>query len=166
MLAVAARSPSLTAIFVVGALLLQATSNKLLHNSRRRLELNNIQGLFEVTPGIYQLRGFDLSNMTLIKGDSGWIVVDAMTSKETARYAFDFAMKHLAKRYPDTTNISAIIFTHSHIDHFGGVLGIISQEEIAKKNIPIIAPGGFMEEATRSNDWNIFLGNLFLTDNA
>lgn len=117
----------------------------------RQAKLNNIQGLFEVTPGIYQLRGFDLSNMTLIKADSGWIVVDAMTSKETARYAFDFAMKHLAKRYPNTTNISAIIFTHSHIDHFGGVLGIVSQEEIAKKNIPIIAPGGFMEEATSEN---------------
>ena len=117
----------------------------------RQAKLNNIQGLFEVTPGIYQLRGFDLSNMTLIKGDSGWIVVDAMTSKETARYAFDFAMKHLAKRYPNMTNISAIIFTHSHIDHFGGILGIISQEEIAKQNIPVIAPGGFMEEATSEN---------------
>ena len=57
----------------------------------RQAKLNNIQGLFEVTPGIYQLRGFDLSNMTLIKGDSGWIVVDTMTSKETAKYAFDFA---------------------------------------------------------------------------
>lgn len=66
----------------------------------RQTKLNNIHGLFEVTPGIYQLRGFDLSNMTFIKGDSGWIVVDTMTSKETARYTFDFAMQHLAERYP------------------------------------------------------------------
>ena len=117
----------------------------------RQAKLNNIQGLFEVTPGIYQVRGFDLSNMTLIKGDSGWIVIDTMTSKETARYAYDFAMQHLAKRYPNTTNVSAILFTHSHVDHFGGVLGIISQQEIEKKKIPIIAPAGFMEEATSEN---------------
>lgn len=122
----------------------------------RQAKLNNIQGLFEVTPGIYQLRGFDLSNMTLIKGKSGWIVVDAMTSKETARYAYDFAMTHLAKRHSNMTNISAIIFTHSHIDHFGGVLGIVSQEEITRQNIPIIAPAGFMEEATSEN---ILVGN-------
>lgn len=117
----------------------------------RQSKLNNIQGLFEVTPGIYQLRGFDLSNMTLIKGESGWIVIDAMTSKETARYAYDFAMQHLAKRYPDTTTISAIVFTHSHIDHFGGVLGIINQQQIDEQNIPVIAPDGFMEEATSEN---------------
>lgn len=117
----------------------------------RQAKLNNIHGLFEVTPGIYQIRGFDLSNMTLIKGDTGWIVVDTLTSKETARYAFDFAMQHLAKRYPNTTDISAILFTHSHIDHFGGVLGIISQQEIDQKNIPVIAPAGFMQEATSEN---------------
>lgn len=117
----------------------------------RQTKLNNIHGLFEVTPGIYQLRGFDLSNMTLIKGESGWIVVDTMTSKETARYAFDFAMQHLAERYPNTTNISAILFTHSHIDHFGGVLGLVSQQEIVEQNIAIIAPSGFMEEATSEN---------------
>ena len=117
----------------------------------RQEKLNNIQGLFEVTPGIYQLRGFDLSNMTLVKGDSGWIVIDPLTSKETARYAFDFAMEHLAERYPNTTDISAVLFTHSHVDHFGGILGIMSQQDIEKQNIPIIAPAGFMEEATSEN---------------
>ncbi|WP_339727174.1 alkyl sulfatase dimerization domain-containing protein [uncultured Psychrobacter sp.] len=117
----------------------------------RQAKLNNIQGLFEVTPGIYQLRGFDLSNMTLIKGDSGWIVIDAMTSKETARYAYDFAMKHLATRYPNLTDISAIVFTHSHIDHFGGVLGVVNQQQIDEQGIPVIAPEGFMEEATSEN---------------
>lgn len=117
----------------------------------RQAKLNNIQGLFEVTPGIYQVRGFDLSNMTLIKGDSGWIIIDTMTSKETARYAYDFAMEHLAERYPNTTEVSAILFTHSHIDHFGGVLGIVNQQDIERKKIPIIAPAGFIEEATSEN---------------
>ncbi len=117
----------------------------------RQAQLNNIHGLFEVTPGIYQLRGFDLSNMTLIKGDSGWIVIDPITAKETARTAFNFAMQQLAERYPGKQNISAILFTHSHIDHFGGVLGIISQQEIEQGNIPVIAPAGFMEEATSEN---------------
>lgn len=118
----------------------------------RQAKLNNIKGLFEFRPGIYQLRGFDLSNMTLIKGDTGWIVIDPLTSKETAKYAYDFAMKHLANRYPDmSSNISAVVFTHSHIDHFGGALGILSQEDIEKNNIPIIAPSGFMEEATSEN---------------
>ena len=118
----------------------------------RQAKLNNIKGLFEFRPGIYQLRGFDLSNMTLIKGNTGWIVVDPLTSKETAKYAYDFAMQHLADRYPDmSTNISAVILTHSHIDHFGGTLGIISKEEIDKNNIPVIAPLGFMEEATSEN---------------
>ena len=79
---------------------------------------------------------------------SGWIIIDTMTSKETARYAYDFAMQHLAKRYPNTTNVSAILFTHSHVDHFGGVLGIVSQQDIERKKIPIIAPAGFIEEAT------------------
>ena len=118
----------------------------------RQAKLNNIKGLFEFRPGIYQLRGFDLSNMTLIKGDTGWIVVDPLTSKETAKYAYDFAMKHLVERYPDMPkSISAVLLTHSHMDHFGGTLGIISQEEIEKNNIPVIAPLGFMEEATSEN---------------
>lgn len=97
--------------------------------------------------------------MTLIKGDSGWIIIDTMTSKETARYAYDFAMQHLAKRYPNTTNVSAILFTHSHVDHFGGVLGIVSQQDIERKKIPIIAPAGFIEEATSEN---IIAGNAML----
>lgn len=122
----------------------------------RQAQLNDLHGLFEVTPGIYQLRGFDLSNMTLIKGNSGWIVIDPLTSRETSAAAFRFAMQQLQPRYPDTQNISAILFTHSHLDHFGGVLGIISQEEIDRQHIPVIAPQGFMEEATSEN---IIAGN-------
>ncbi len=112
----------------------------------RQASLNNIHGLFKVNDGIYQLRGFDLANMTLIEGEKGWIVVDPLTSKETAKMAFDFAQKHLGQK-----PISAILFTHSHIDHFGGALGLVSAEEVKQQGIRIIAPEGFMEEAPSEN---------------
>lgn len=112
----------------------------------RQSQLNAIQGLFKVTEGIYQLRGFDLSNMSIIESDTGWIIVDPLTSQETAAAAIAFARKHLGEK-----PIRAFIFTHSHIDHFGGVLGIASAEDIARDNIEIIAPIGFMEEATSEN---------------
>jgi len=112
----------------------------------RQAQLNNVHGLFKVTDGVYQLRGFDLSNMTLIEGEQGWIVVDPLTARETARAALAFAREHLGERA-----ISAIIYTHSHIDHFGGVLGLMSAAEIAASGIPVIAPEGFMEEATSEN---------------
>jgi alkyl sulfatase BDS1-like metallo-beta-lactamase superfamily hydrolase len=112
----------------------------------RQARLNNIHGLFKVTQGVYQLRGFDLANMTLIQGKNGWIVVDPLTAKETAARAWAFAMQHL-KNKP----ISAVIFTHSHIDHFGGATGILSPEKAAADKIRIIAPDGFMEEAVSEN---------------
>jgi alkyl sulfatase BDS1-like metallo-beta-lactamase superfamily hydrolase len=117
----------------------------------RQAKLNNINGLFEVTNGVYQLRGFDLSNMTLIRGKNGWIIVDPLTAKETAATAFQFAMQQFAARGDNEQRISAIIFTHSHIDHFGGVLGILSADDIQRLNIPVVAPLGFMEEATSEN---------------
>jgi alkyl sulfatase BDS1-like metallo-beta-lactamase superfamily hydrolase len=112
----------------------------------RQARLNNIHGLFQVTEGIYQLRGYDLSNMTIIEGETGWIIVDPLTAQETAAAAIDFARQHL-----DTRPIVAMIFTHSHIDHFGGVLGILTAEGIRAENIRIIAPAGFMEAATSEN---------------
>jgi alkyl sulfatase BDS1-like metallo-beta-lactamase superfamily hydrolase len=112
----------------------------------RQARLNNLHGLFEVTDGIYQLRGYDLSNMTLIEGETGWIVVDPLTARETAAAAFAFARRHLGDR-----PIRAMIFTHSHIDHFGGVLGVLAGEGVQAENIRIIAPEGFMEEATSEN---------------
>jgi alkyl sulfatase BDS1-like metallo-beta-lactamase superfamily hydrolase len=117
----------------------------------RQAQLNTIHGLFEVTPGIYQLRGFDLANMTLIRGESGWIVVDPLTARQTARVAFDFAMQHLANRHQGERRISAVIYTHSHIDHFGGTLGLLDREQLRAGAIPVIAPAGFMEEATSEN---------------
>ncbi|MEZ5572218.1 MAG: alkyl sulfatase dimerization domain-containing protein [Halioglobus sp.] len=91
---------------------------------------------------MYQLRGFDLSNMSIIEGKTGWILVDPLTTKETAAAAIAFAREHLG-----TKPISAIIFTHSHIDHFGGVLSVLGTDQ----DTQIIAPVGFMEEATSEN---------------
>lgn len=112
----------------------------------RQAKLNNNVGLFKVADRVWQVRGFDLANMTIIQGKSGWIIVDTLTSKETAQAAIKFARQHLGDQ-----KISAIIFTHSHVDHFGGALGVISTEELKQKQIPIIAPEGFMEEATSEN---------------
>ncbi len=112
----------------------------------RQAKLNNIHGLFEVTKGVYQLRGFDLANMSLIEGETGWIVVDPLTTKETAHAALAFAREHLGDK-----PVSAVIFTHSHIDHFGGVLGVISPEEAQQRNVPVIAPDLFVDESTSEN---------------
>jgi len=109
----------------------------------RQALLNNEIGLFKVTEGVWQLRGFDLANMTLIQGKSGWIVVDPLTARETAAYALEFARKHLGNQA-----VSAVIYTHSHADHFGGVLGVVNPQDVAAGKVPIVAPTGFMEEAT------------------
>ena len=112
----------------------------------RQAKLNSIRGLFQVDKNIYQLRGFDLANTTLIKGRSGWIVVDPLTTLETTKSAMAFAEQHLGE-----INLSAVIFTHSHIDHFGGVLSLINGQQAADNGIPIIAPSGFMHEAVSEN---------------
>ncbi len=112
----------------------------------RQAKLNDIHGLFEVTKGVYQLRGYDLANMTLIEGETGWIVVDPLTASETSRRAIAFAREHLGDK-----PVSAIIFTHSHVDHFGGVLGVLSAKEASERKVPIIAPELFIEEATSEN---------------
>ena len=113
----------------------------------RQASLNNIHGLFKVKEGIYQLRGYDLANMTIIEGERGWILVDPLTAKETADKALKFAQKHLGIK-----PITAVIYTHSHIDHFGGIEGIIANmSKVEQKDLRIIAPEGFMEEATSEN---------------
>ncbi len=109
----------------------------------RQARLNSHHGLFEVVPGIHQLRGYDISNMTLIEGRSGWIVVDPLTTRETAAAALGLARRHLGDR-----PVSAVIFTHSHVDHFGGIEGVLPPGPVT---VPIVAPEGFMEEATSEN---------------
>jgi alkyl sulfatase BDS1-like metallo-beta-lactamase superfamily hydrolase len=112
----------------------------------RQAQLNNMHGLYKLSDRIYQVRGFDLANMTLIEGDTGWIVIDPLTTVETARVAMDFVNEKLGKR-----PVEAIIFTHSHIDHFGGSMAIATPEQVIQQDIKVIAPVGFMEEATSEN---------------
>ena len=112
----------------------------------RQAQLNGLHGLFEVMPGLYQIRGYDLANMTLIQGETGWIVVDPLTARETAAAAIDLARRHLGAQ-----PVSAVIFTHSHIDHFGGIEGIMPSDAEARSQIRIIAPAGFTQEATSEN---------------
>ena len=112
----------------------------------RQSILNMHRGLYKVDEGIYQLRGFDLANISIIEGDTGWIVVDPLTTQSTAREAIAFAREHLGDK-----PITAILFTHSHIDHFGGALGLMSMEEANGNNVKIVAPIGFIEEATSEN---------------
>ena len=104
----------------------------------RDTQLNHIYGLFEVTDGIYQVRGYDMSNVTFIKGDTGWIVVDPLMSVECAQAAFALVEENLG-----TFPVKAVIYSHSHVDHFGGVKGIVSEEEVQAGNVQVIAPEGF-----------------------
>jgi alkyl sulfatase BDS1-like metallo-beta-lactamase superfamily hydrolase len=112
----------------------------------RQSQLLVKDGLFEVTAGIYQLRGFDLSNMTIVEGDTGVIVIDPLISRETAAAAFALYTEHRGRR-----PVTAMIYTHSHIDHFGGVKGIISQDDVDSGRTSVIAPEGFMEHAIVEN---------------
>jgi alkyl sulfatase BDS1-like metallo-beta-lactamase superfamily hydrolase len=112
----------------------------------RQARLNNIHGLFEVTPGIYQVRGYDLSNMSIIESETGRIIIDPLTSVETARAAMALVNRELGER-----PVHAIIFTHSHIDHFGGVSGVVDLEQIANGQVQLIAPSGFTEAAVSEN---------------
>ncbi len=112
----------------------------------RNTQLNHIYGLFEVADGIYQVRGYDISNITFIKGDTGWIVFDPLISVECAQAAKELVDEQLGE-YP----IMGVIISHSHVDHFGGIKGIVSEEEVAERNIPILAPEGFEEYAISEN---------------
>jgi alkyl sulfatase BDS1-like metallo-beta-lactamase superfamily hydrolase len=111
----------------------------------RQAKLNLNHGLFEVMDGIYQVRGYDLANMTLIAGDSGWIVIDPLTTLETARAAMQLVESHFGKR-----PVQALIYTHSHIDHFGGARGVLTESD-AERGVPVIAPEGFVIEAVSEN---------------
>ena len=109
----------------------------------RHAQVLSRAGLFRVSDRIWQVRGFDLANVTFVKGDKGWIVIDPLTTDETARAAYDLVTEHLGKR-----PVSAIIYTHSHIDHFGGAGGILP---LAVPDVPILAPEGFTEAAVGEN---------------
>ena len=108
----------------------------------RQARLTSKHGLYEVTKGIYQVRGFDLSNMTLVEGDTGVIVIDPLVSAEVAAAALAFYREHRGDR-----PVVAVIYTHAHIDHFGGVLGVVD----ADTTVPIVAPEHFLEHAVSEN---------------
>lgn len=112
----------------------------------RQEKLNSIAGLFTIHPKIHQVRNYDISNMTLIEGEKGWIIIDPLLSVETARACLALANKHLGER-----PVTAVIYTHSHADHFGGVRGVISDEDVASGKVQIIAPNGFMDYAISEN---------------
>ena len=107
----------------------------------RMSKLNRIHGLFKVCDRIYQVRGFDLANITFIEGDTGLIVIDPLTFEEPARAALELYEKHFGPR-----KVLAVMYSHSHRDHYGGVKGVVSEEDVAAGKVQIIAPEGFMEE--------------------
>src|SRR5438105_4709956 len=112
----------------------------------RQSRLNMNHGLFEVVPGVYQVRGLDIANMTLIEGDNGVIVVDTLTSIEGARAALQLYFKHRGQR-----PVAAVIFSHTHTDHWGGARGVLDDEMLSSGAVPIIAPNFFMEHAVSEN---------------
>lgn len=116
----------------------------------RQAQLTAIHGLFEVTNGIYQIRGYDLSNMTLVEGDTGVVVIDPLVSAECASAGLALYRRHRGDR-----PVTAVIYTHSHIDHFGGVLGVVD----ADTTVPIVAPEHFLEHAVSEN---VYAGNAML----
>jgi len=106
----------------------------------RHALLDNFRGLFEVTEGVYQVRGESLANVTFVEGDTGWIVIDPLTTVEVARYALDLLFEQVAER-----PIVAVIYSHSHSDHFDGVKGMVSGEDVSSGRVPVMAPRGFTE---------------------
>ena len=118
---------------------------------QRQAILNMNYGLFEVIPGIYQVRGYDLANISFIKSETGWIVFDPLTAKETAKAALDFINEKLGAR-----PVVAVVYSHSHADHFGGVRGVVDEKDVQSGKIKIIAPVGFMDHAVSEN---VYAGN-------
>ena len=112
----------------------------------RHGRLNAVHGLFEVTEGIWQCRGYDISNITFIAGQTGWIIVDPLTTSVSAAACLELANSQLGKR-----PVAAVIYTHSHADHYGGILGVTTREAVQSGDVRVIAPEGFMREAVSEN---------------
>jgi alkyl sulfatase BDS1-like metallo-beta-lactamase superfamily hydrolase len=119
----------------------------------RQAQLNGLHhGLFEVCDGLYQVRSFDIANMTLIRGDTGWIVIDPLTSAETSRAALALANEHLGER-----PVVAVLHTHSHADHFAGVLGVVTPEQVESGAVTVVAPEHYVDESLSEN---VLAGNV------
>jgi alkyl sulfatase BDS1-like metallo-beta-lactamase superfamily hydrolase len=112
----------------------------------RQARLNRIHGLFKVVDRVYQVRGYDISNMTIIEGDTGLIVIDPLLAVESAKAAIDLYYRNRPKK-----PVAAIIYTHSHVDHFGGVKGVVDEADVRSGKIKIFAPDHFMDYAVSEN---------------
>jgi alkyl sulfatase BDS1-like metallo-beta-lactamase superfamily hydrolase len=112
----------------------------------RQAQLNAIHGLFKVAEGVYQVRGMDISNMTLVEGERGLIVIDPLLSVETARASLALYFAHRPAR-----PVVAVVYTHSHADHFGGVRGVVDEADVRAGKVAILAPDGFMAHAVAEN---------------
>jgi alkyl sulfatase BDS1-like metallo-beta-lactamase superfamily hydrolase len=112
----------------------------------RNAQLCKKAGLYKVTDRVYQVRGYDLSNITFVQGDKGWIVFDPLICAETAKAAYDLVTKHLGKK-----PVLAVIYSHTHIDHYGGVRGVVDEADVKAGKVKIIAPEHFMEHAISEN---------------
>lgn len=112
----------------------------------RIAQLNNINGLFKVTDKVYQIRGFDISNMTIIEGNTGLIIIDPLLAEEIAKTALDFYYENRPKK-----PVKAIIYTHSHGDHYGGVRGVADEKDVKSGKVKIYAPEFFLQEAASEN---------------
>lgn len=113
----------------------------------REQKLNTAAGLFKVVDGVYQVRGYDMANMTLVEGASGWIVIDTLFTEDVARAGLKLAMETLKSSKP----VVAVIYTHSHVDHFGGVRGVVDEADVRSGKVKVIAPEGFMDNAIAEN---------------
>ena len=113
----------------------------------RQQKLNNSAGFFKVADGIYQIRGYDIANMTLVEGASGWIVIDTLLTEDMARAGLKLAMETLKSTKP----VVAVIYTHSHADHFGGVRGVVDEADVRSGKVKLLAPEGFMDNAIAEN---------------
>lgn len=112
----------------------------------RQAQLNAVHGLFEVAPGLWQARGYDIANVSFIAGKRGWVVIDPLTSEACARACLDLANRQLGER-----PVTAVIYTHSHADHFGGVLGVTTPDDVAAGRCQVIAPEHFLHETVAEN---------------
>jgi alkyl sulfatase BDS1-like metallo-beta-lactamase superfamily hydrolase len=134
-----------------------------IHPSLQRISrLNNNYGLYEVIPGIYQIRGFDLSQISFVRGKTGWIVFDVAVSGEIARAGWNLFQKHRGEGLP----ITAVIYSHNHGDHWGGIRGLVDEADVRSGKVPIIAPRDFMRHTVEENVYagNVMNRRLFFQD--
>ena len=131
----------------------QAEEFDTIHPSMHRIaQLNQNFGLYEVIPGIYQVRGFDLSQATFVRGKTGWILFDVLTTAEPMRAAWELFQQHVGEGLP----VTAVVYSHNHGDHWGGVRGVVTDEDVTSGKVEIIAPIGFMDNLVAEN---VFAGN-------